>query len=212
MYILSNGVKITEKIHECLCQAIKDDSKRYFYFLDMETGKLVRVPAGWKKRLAAIKKKAKRFVPLPKVTKDELRDRFRYFVEELGIIDVPELEKRLRKELKKGTSLEKLEEILEKDPSGWIHGWAQSEHDLLAKRIEEWLKSPPLNAKDDLDYWYDGDCPVCQLMRKMEEENRVPTLTETHEAFKKAEERGAIVGGELFKDPLEREIDEKRKR
>lgn len=200
MYILSNGTKVTEKEHMRLCQAVKDDSEKYFYFLDIGTGKLVRVPRTQGKKLIGIKKEPQRFVPLPKVTKEERRERFRVFVEELGVIDVPELQKRLSKEIKKGTPLEKLEEILEKDASGWIHGWVQDEQFLLAERIEEWITAPPLNARDDPDYWYDDNCPVCQLMRKMEEENRSPTLNETYNAFKKAKEEGALVGGELFEE------------
>ena len=94
--------------------------------------------------------------------------------------------------------LKKLEEIIERDPSGWIHGWVQDEQFLLAERIEEWITQPPLNARDDPDYWFDDDCPLCQLMRKIEEENRSPTLSETHETFKKAKEQGAWVGGTLL--------------
>jgi len=186
MYILSNGVKITEKVHKKLCQAIKDPNRKYIYFLNMATGKLVRISCAYRQKLAVIKKQNQRFIPLPKVTEEERRERFRYFVEELGIIDVPELKERLREELKKGASIDKLEQILEKDPSGWIHGWVQNEYDFLAEKIDKWIKSPPLNAKDDPDYWYDDDCPVCQLMRKTEEENRPLTLSEIWEAFRKA--------------------------
>lgn len=208
MYILSNGVKITEKRHQQLCRAIKDTSKKYVYFLEMETGELIRIPRTYHQKLAAIQRKPQRFIPLPKVSKEERRKRFVAFVEELGIIDVPELQKRLSKEIKKGASIDKLEKILENDPSGWIHGWVQDEQFLLAERIEEWITAPPLNARGDPDYWYDDDCPVCQLMRKMEEENRSPTINETREAFKKAKEQGAWVGGEWFEKS---EAEEERK-
>ncbi len=46
MYILSNGVKITEKMHQRLWRAIKDDSGKYAYFFDMKTGKLIRRKRG----------------------------------------------------------------------------------------------------------------------------------------------------------------------
>ena len=82
MYILSNGVKITEKEHVRLCRAIKDTNKKRVYFLDMETGKLVRISRTFRQKLTAIQKKPQRFIPLPKVSEDERRKRFVYFVEE----------------------------------------------------------------------------------------------------------------------------------
>jgi len=200
MYILANGVKISEKMHQRLCRAVKDTSRKHVYFLEMETGKLIRIPRTNHRKLAATQRESQRFIPLPRVSENERRKHFVAFVEELGVIDVPKLQKRLSKEIKKGVSLKKLEKILENDPSGWIHGWVQDEQFLLAERIEEWITQPPLSARDDPDYWYDDNCPVCQLMRKMEEENRSPNINEMKEAFKEAEERGAWVGGELFEE------------
>jgi len=210
MYILSNGVKITEKMHIRLCRAVKDTSKKHAYFLELETGKLIRVPRAHRQKLAAIQQDPQRCIPLPKVTENERRERFRAFVEELGVIDVPELEDRLCKEIKQGASLDKLEQILEEDPSGWIHGWAQDEQFLLAERIEEWITDPPLSAKDDLDYWYFDDCPICQMMKKMEEGEKNPTIAETREAFLQAKERGGFVGGDMFHNPneVDKEVDE----
>jgi len=42
------------------------------------------------------------------------------------------------------------------------------------------------------------DCPICQLMKAVKEQGREPTAEELKEAFKKAKEKGAIVGGEWF--------------
>jgi len=205
MYILSNGVKISEKMHQRLCQVIKDTRGKYVYFLDMETGKLIRVPRDRQLKLKAIRKAPQRFIPLPKVSKNERRRRFAAFVEELGIIDVPELQSRLSKEIKKGVSIDRLEQILKNDPSGWIHGWVQDEQFLLAERIEEWITESPLSAKDDPDYWFFDNCPLCQLLKKAEEEGRNPTMEETKKAFLKTKERGGIVGGEWFKEPKEKQ-------
>jgi len=206
MYILSNGVKISEKAHQRLCQAVKDTSRKHVYFLEMESGKLIRVSRANHQKFAAMRRESQRFIPLPRVSEAERRKRFVVFVEELGIIDVLELQKRLSKEIKKGASLEILEQILK--PSGWIHGWVQDEQFLLAERIEEWITAPPLNARDDPDYWYDDDCPICQLMRKTEEENCSPNIDEMKTAFKKAEEQGAWVGEKL---PEESEAEEESK-
>jgi len=196
MYILSNGVKISEKMHQRLCEALKDTSQKQVYFLNINTGKLVCVPRAYRRKLKAMEVESQRFIPLPEVSEEELQKRFAAFNEEM--VDVLKLRARLRKEIKKGTPLKKLEEIIERDPSGWIHGWVQDEQFLLAERIKEWITQPSLNARDDPDYWFDDDCPLCQLMRKIEEENRSPTLSETHETFKKAKEQGAWVGGTLL--------------
>ena len=42
------------------------------------------------------------------------------------------------------------------------------------------------------------DCPICRLMKAAKEQGREPTTEELKEAFKKAKEGGAIVGGEWF--------------
>lgn len=49
---------------------------------------------------------------------------------------------------------------------------------------------------EDDDFF--DDCPVCQAMKFAKENGRMPTLSELEEAFKKAKEKGAIVGGEWF--------------
>jgi uncharacterized Zn finger protein (UPF0148 family) len=204
MYILSNGVKITEKAHQRLCRAMKDTSRKYAYFLDMETGKLIRIPCAYRQKLVAIRREPQRFIPLPRVSEDERRKRFVAFVEELGIIDVPKLQSCLSKEIKKRASINRLEQILKNDPSGWIHGWVQDEQFLLAERIEEWITNPSLNAKDDPDYWFFDDCPVCQLMQKTEQEGRQPKTSELKDALDEAKKKGAMVGGEIiWKDDLE---------
>lgn len=43
------------------------------------------------------------------------------------------------------------------------------------------------------------DCPVCQATKAAQEQGRELTLEELKEAFRKAKEKGAIVGGEWFK-------------
>lgn len=51
---------------------------------------------------------------------------------------------------------------------------------------------------DDEDLF--DDCPVCQAIKFAQEKGRTPTLSELRESFKKAKEKGAIVGGEWFKE------------
>ena len=198
MYILSNGVKISEKMHQRLCEALKDTNQKRVYFLNINSGKLVGIPRAYRHKLEALKKESQKFIPLPKISEEEFRKRFVEFNQEM--VDVPRLRARLSKEIKKGAPIKKLEKTFEKDPSGWIHGWVQDEQFLLAERIKEWITAPPLNARDDPDYWLDDNCPVCHLMRKIEEENRYLTTNEMKQAFKKAKEQGAWVGGKLLEE------------
>lgn len=45
------------------------------------------------------------------------------------------------------------------------------------------------------------DCPICQAMKKAEEENRDLSLEELQESFREAKKQGAIVGtGEDLRD------------
>lgn len=46
------------------------------------------------------------------------------------------------------------------------------------------------------------DCPICQAMKKAEEEGKELSLEELKEAFQEAGNRGAIVGGDLLNDNL----------
>lgn len=49
------------------------------------------------------------------------------------------------------------------------------------------------------------DCPICQAMKKAKEEGRSPNLAELKEAFQKAKEQGAMVGGSWFENENEKE-------
>ncbi len=52
---------------------------------------------------------------------------------------------------------------------------------------------------DDEDLF--DDCPVCQAIKAAQEKGGELTPTELKEAFKKAKEKGAVVGGEWFEKP-----------
>lgn len=57
-------------------------------------------------------------------------------------------------------------------------------------------KKKRLKREKDGDFF--DDCPVCQAMKLAQEKGRMPTQEELKEAFKKAKEKGVIVGGEWF--------------
>ena len=55
------------------------------------------------------------------------------------------------------------------------------------------------NKKIKKEEFFD-DCPVCRAMKAAQEQGRELTLEELKEVFKKAKEKGAIVGGEWFQE------------
>ena len=54
-------------------------------------------------------------------------------------------------------------------------------------------KSKTINPEFD-------NCPICQAMKKAEEEGKELSLEELKEAFQEAGNQGAIVGGNLLDD------------
>ena len=56
-------------------------------------------------------------------------------------------------------------------------------------------RSGPVVIVSSKDEYFD-DCPVCQAMKKAEEEKRELTLEELLEAYAEAERMGGVVGGE----------------
>jgi len=53
------------------------------------------------------------------------------------------------------------------------------------------------NKKNKKEELFD-DCPICQAMKAAQEQGKELTSEELKEAFKKAKEKRAIVGGEWF--------------
>lgn len=51
-----------------------------------------------------------------------------------------------------------------------------------------------MNEFNNEDFF--DDCPVCQAMKLAQQNGKMPTQEELEEAFKKAKEKGAIVGGD----------------
>jgi len=47
--------------------------------------------------------------------------------------------------------------------------------------------------------FYFNDCPICQAMKKAEDEERNLNINELHEVFKEAKRQGAVMGGTIFK-------------
>ncbi|RJQ28032.1 hypothetical protein C4577_00180 [Candidatus Parcubacteria bacterium] len=62
------------------------------------------------------------------------------------------------------------------------------------------IKKKKEKAQEMQEDDYFDDCPVCQAMKKAQEEKRSPTMSEMKQAFKKAKEQGAVTGGPLVND------------
>ncbi len=180
MYILSNGVKLTEKTHRKICELIKKEEGGCIYFLNIETGELIEVDCNKKEEVEEFKNKS-HLIDLPKVTEEERRQWVNEFFGDLYSIDILDDSERLQKALEEKAPMEKLERIIEEDSSGWVHGWVQHEYNQLSEKVEEWIKSPPLNGQDDLDFWYEDGCPTCEFVKKMEKEKRFLDLNEVRE-------------------------------
>ena len=180
MYILSNGVKVTEKTHQKICKVIKKEEAERVYFLNMETGKLVESALENKKEIKELKSKS-HLVDLPKVGEGERIKWIKKFFGDLYSVNILDDPERLQKALEEKAPMEKLERIIEEDSSGWVHGWVQYQHNMLSEKIEEWIKSPPLNGQDDLDFWYEDDCAACEFIKKMEKEKRSVDLNEVRD-------------------------------
>jgi hypothetical protein len=63
------------------------------------------------------------------------------------------------------------------------------------KRLKTWYNffMKKKLAKNQKKEFYFDDCPICQAMKKAEEEGRSPSLNELKEAFRKAKKKGGIV-------------------
>lgn len=57
-------------------------------------------------------------------------------------------------------------------------------------------KKMPKGGNKQEDFF--DDCPICQAMKAAQERGKDLSLEELHQAFAKAKEGGAIVGGEWF--------------
>lgn len=64
------------------------------------------------------------------------------------------------------------------------------------KPKEKEFRGELVDKLDDDDLF--DDCPVCQAIKFAQEKGRFPTLSELKGAFKKAKEKGAVVGGKWF--------------
>jgi len=183
-YRLADGRYITHELSDELCEAIADD--QYKYFFDLEILKLVRVD----EYTDVIPEKG---CLLPRADQDELRhiahDSLEFMqpiqgVDEGGTSKTAAAAEMLRK-LLEDTSLSVADiyrQMSETYPYE-LGAWEQGRYDYLGELMEDWLSRSPLDAKRNMDYWFDGECPCCQHMRASVEGWITPTLEGVEQAF-----------------------------
>lgn len=183
-YLLPNGKKLDEK---GIWIGMTDNNIFNHHFLDIQTGRAKLVSEEFDIEPDRILKKIKsklnqRYFEIPKIS-----DKERYFWMK-EFIDMMIGEERLRKKLNfilsKSRTFQFFESVLYDDKSGWIWGWVQNKMFKLAEKIDEWLDE--INIEIQEEWEYDDDCPLCQLLKKADEEGKNLTLKETKDAFLKA--------------------------
>lgn len=195
IYRLENGKILDER---GIFIAMTDDNVFNHYFLDIKTGKVKFISEEFDiepdRLLEKIRSKKERYFEILKIPEEERCSWMKEFVEEM--IDEERLRKKLNFILSKSRSFQLFERVLYPDKSGWIWGWVQGKVFKLSDKLAEWLDELGIDVKEEWEY--DDDCPLCQLLKKAEEEGKNPTMEEIKEAFLKAKEKGAIVGGECL--------------
>lgn len=165
-FVLKNGNKIDE---EGLGDAFGDAEPARVYFLDLETGEVGCIEKGEGKKIPVSNRE--RYVEVPHTLASRQIEWLRDFARELivpegGSAFADKLFKILDSPLLGNDSLKLSEclEILEKDPSGWIHGWAEWHRDHSCEAMSDWLMKLPIEIEDKFEAF--DDCELCKLIEK----------------------------------------------
>ncbi len=208
MFVLSDGRKITNFIVDDICNDIMDESSgEYFFDLgDLET---FYIPREHKRKLECfLNDTSGRIVLVPRVNQAQMRELMRkcFELQEPMLWKEYELERLHDERLAnadfkallddESLSWQQIEDKM-KHAHGWYNGaWLQYRNDYLWEILKPWLCSPPINAKDNLDYWLCDDCAVCSYTRSTEEGWLTPTKEGLEHAFDEAQQRGGQRDGE----------------
>ena len=159
MYVLPNKKQIN--INK-LKDAFADFNLEKKYYLDAETGEILLFKKSVQKTKAGINKK---YFAVPKLPKSLMISWMQEFAKEMIPFDNLKLSKKLVAILEKEKPIENFMKLLNKDKSGWIHGWSQWESDYIFEKIEEWFDDLPIDIEDDMSE-LDDDCPLCRMMKE----------------------------------------------
>ena len=148
-YLLPNN----KPIDEDAVIAAMQKSGQADYFLDAETGQVVNKETD-----------DKRSYKIPVIAESRQYEWALEFSKTMLPSESPQLAEKLLKILKTKNWQKEFNSTLEKDESGWIHGWVQWESDMLFEEYENWLDTLPIEIKENPEIW-DDDCPLCRMMR-----------------------------------------------
>jgi len=160
-YILPGGAKIDA---DRVVDAVLAESEYPQTYLDTELGALIEIPSEdslgrWVREIGA----TKRYFVIEHFTDDD-RDKFaRYFIDTI----LTDMDSRsapgARDALVRG-GWRAMEDFLEKNTDGWIHGWDQHIADEAWESVHDWLtKNPHVHIKAEFEGC--GDCAACELIR-----------------------------------------------
>jgi len=184
VYRLSNGKILDER---GLYIAMIDDNIFSHYFLDIATGKVKLVSEEFDIEpddiFKKIRDKQERYFEIPKITKEVRYSWMKEFTEQM--VDSETLFKKLKFILNKSKDFQFFEKVLYNDGS-WVWGWVQWKVFELADELKDWLIEINIDVEEEWDY--DDDCPLCQMMKKADEDGKNPTLSETKAAFSKVKQ------------------------
>ena len=170
MFLLPNDNKIDT---EGVIEAMEDTTGEHQYFLDIEKGDVgcVEKSNGKDKEKAESLVKSGRYIEIPNVSDTEQKKWLMKFAQEFlkpGNKDEKSLYAKIVKLLsaKKRNAFGLALKVLEKDESGWIHGWSQWQRDCLWEEMENWFSVLPVEIKDKFEGC--DDCELCKLMAQGE--------------------------------------------
>lgn len=169
MFVLPNGTRIDD---EGIIKALKDDSSKYKYYLDILTGQVGLIED--EKRKIEKKIDKNRYFKIPKISESKKIEWARGYVKEMMFLE-DELSIRLLKVLeeKKG-GFNKFFKIIEKTDE--IYGWPQWEYDNLCDEMDDWFEILPVDIEDKWEF--DCDCAVCQAENFNQKYGRYPEPSE----------------------------------
>lgn len=194
MFKLANGKEID--IEEVM-NAMEDSDLTHHYFLDAETGKVEfifeDVEEDWEERLEEID--LERYEMIPQLPSYEKYNWMVSFVEKVVSFEMPDWVDRFSIALDGKGAFGRFKRVLHEAGEGLPGVWAQWERDHLYEAMQDWFESLGIGITED---FYFDNCPICEAMRKAEEEGRSLSKTELKKVFKQAGEDGHHVEGEML--------------
>lgn len=186
-YKLPNGIQINP---DRMVDGVLAETEYPQIYLDTETGALVEIPS-----IESLKKwveeigKSKRYFNIDRFN-DKDRDKIaESFLEDILRVMEPKCFSSAKKALKKN-GWRGMEDFLEENTDGWIHGWDQFIADEAWEYVNNWLTdNPHIAIKAEFEGC--GDCAICKLMRSNEDKDfsKLAQAMETENVMQRVQEQ-----------------------